>query len=114
MIVPRCLCSDSLVLLENHLFKSCSEDRVEELIPIGSGIGGSPLPLPLCLSCLILLDVVAHNYCPHVGMIPNKTVGFHYDLYSQAAGTYVMFLSEKAILSRLIPDWIRVNKPSSL
>ena len=39
IIVPRCLSSDSLMLLENHSLKSCSEDRVKELIPVGSGIG---------------------------------------------------------------------------
>ena len=39
IFVPRCISSDSLVLLENHSFKSCSEDRVKELIPNGSGIG---------------------------------------------------------------------------
>ena len=39
IIVPRCLSSDSLMLLENRLFKSCSEDGVKELIPNGSGIG---------------------------------------------------------------------------
>ena len=52
IIVPRCLSSDSLVLLENHSFKSCSEDVVEELIPIGSGIGRVLSSSPSSLSWL--------------------------------------------------------------
>ena len=82
IIVPRCLSSDSLMLLENHSFKSCSEDRVKELIPDGSGIGGAPLPLHPHPGCLILLGVVAGNYCPHVGTIPNKIAGLRFNLYS--------------------------------
>ena len=41
IIVPRCLSSDSLMLLENWLFKSCSEDGVKELIP-DRGLSSSP------------------------------------------------------------------------
>ena len=52
IIVPRCLSSDSLVLLENCLFKSCSEDGVEELIPVGSGIGRGLSSSPSSLSWL--------------------------------------------------------------
>ena len=52
IIVPRCLSSDSLVLLENHLFKSYSEDGVKKLIPNGSGIGKGFSSSPSSLSWL--------------------------------------------------------------
>ena len=39
IIVPRCLSSDSLVLLENRSLKSCSENGIKELVPVWSGIG---------------------------------------------------------------------------
>ena len=39
IIVPRCLSSDSLILLENHLLESCSKDGIGELILVRSGIG---------------------------------------------------------------------------
>ena len=39
IIVPRCLTSNSLMLLENCSLKSCSEDGVKELILNGPGIG---------------------------------------------------------------------------
>ena len=39
IIVPRCLSSDSLMLLENCSLKSCSEDGVKKLVPVESGIG---------------------------------------------------------------------------
>ena len=39
IIVPRCLSSDSLVLLENHSLESCSKDGICEFILVQSGIG---------------------------------------------------------------------------
>ena len=52
IIVPRCLSSDSLMLLENHSFKSCSKDGVKELISIRSGIGRGLLSSPSSSSWL--------------------------------------------------------------
>ena len=55
--------------------------------------GGSPLPLPPRPhpGCPICLDVLARNYRPRVGTILNKTVGFCFDQYCEAVGTYVSF-----------------------
>ena len=39
IVVPRCLSSESLVLLEDGSLKSCSEDGISELILVRSGIG---------------------------------------------------------------------------
>ena len=47
-----------------------------------SPTGGSYPPLPPRPGCLIVLGMVAHNYCSHVGMILNQTVGFCFNLYS--------------------------------
>ena len=82
IIYPRCLSSDSLVLLENHSIESCSEDGVKELITVRSGIGrgiSSSLPPHPHPGCPICLDVLAHGYHLHVGTIWSKTVGFCYD-----------------------------------
>ena len=79
IIVPRCLCSDSLILLEHRSLESCSKEGIGELILVRSGIGrgiSSSHPQP---GCLIRLDMLADNYCLHVGTIPNKTVGSRYD-----------------------------------
>ena len=60
IIVPRCLSSDSLILLENHSLKSCSEDRIKELITVGSGIGREISSSPSSLSSSWLSDSSRH------------------------------------------------------
>ena len=62
IIVPRCLSSDSCVLLENHLFKSCSEDGVEVLIPVGSGIGRGLTSSPSSSSWLVIIVLMLGGF----------------------------------------------------
>ena len=62
IIVPSCLSSDSLMLLENCLFKSCSEDGVKELIPDGSGIGRGFSSSPSSSSWLVIIVLMLGGF----------------------------------------------------
>ena len=57
IIVPRCLSSDSLVLLENRSLKSCSENGIKELVPVRSSIGRGISSSPSSSSLAWLSDL---------------------------------------------------------